>query len=92
MSAAKTLIGDSPMWLLGTYKSKKWLSPYFRLFETYSFKKEQKDQQSSMVGLVSLFLLYFEHKKICKVCVLALIKYFKDVMMAAIPEVYESKF
>lgn len=45
-----------------------------------------------MVGLVSLFLLYFEHKKICKVCVLALIKYFKDVMMAAIPEVDESKF
>ena len=45
-----------------------------------------------MVRLVSLFLLYFEHKKIGKVCVLALIKYFKDVMMATIPEVYESKF
>ena len=28
----------------------------------------------------------------CKVCVLALIKYFEDVMMVTIPEVYESKF
>ena len=45
-----------------------------------------------MVRLVSLFLLYFEHKKIGKVCVLALIKYFEDVMMFTIPEVYESKF